>query len=88
MIKKIIIVNRKKCKIFMKRKSPTAFSSSSSRYFLSHVGLGSPLTPSLYKRHYNDEDLHIPELSPQNKPNRRKSYVQFAESMGSTALIR
>ena len=36
----------------MKRKSPTAFSSSSSRYFLSHVGLGSPFTPSLYKRHY------------------------------------
>ena len=30
----------------------TAFSSSSSRYFLSHVGLGSPFTPSLYKRHY------------------------------------
>ena len=30
----------------------TAFSSSSSRYFLSHVELGSPFTPSLYKRHY------------------------------------
>ena len=50
----------------------TASSSSSSWYFLSHVGLGSPFTTSLYKRHLADEDLSIPEWSSRNKRNRRK----------------
>ena len=47
--------------MFMKRKSPTPcmpfssrllLSTSSSRYFLSHVELGSPFTSSLYKIHF------------------------------------
>ena len=33
------------------------------------VGLGSPFTTSLYKRHFADEDLSIPELSQRNKRN-------------------
>ena len=39
-------------------------------------------TTPLYKRHFADQDLSIPELSPRNKQNRRKLYLQFAESMG------
>ena len=87
MITKIIIINRKIFLNIYETKISNSFialfvtasSSSSSRYFLSHVGLGSPFTPSLYKRHY---------MLPMKiyKRNRRKSYVQFAESMGSTAL--
>ena len=64
----------------------TASSSSSSWYFLSYVGIGSPFTTLLYKRHVADEDLSIPELSPQNKRNRRKLYLQFAEIMGKLKL--
>ena len=62
----------------------TASFSSSSLYFPSHVGLGSPFAISLYKRHVVNEDLSIPERSPRNKRNRRKicRNVQFAESMG------
>ena len=83
----IIIIKRKKLWNIYERKISnslislfvTASSSSSSRYFLSHLGLRSPFTPSLYKRHY---------MLPMKiyKRNRRKSYVQFAESMGLTAL--
>ena len=67
----------------MKRKSSTPWLPfwSSSWYFLSYVRLGSPFTTSLYKRHVADEDLSIPELSPRNKRNRRKLYLQLAESM-------
>ena len=72
----------------MKRKSTTPWLPFSSPLLLrplpdislaTYVGLGSPFTPSLYKRHY---------MLPMKiyKRNRRKSYVQFAESMGSTAL--
>ena len=32
----------------------------------------------MYKRHFADEDLSIP---PQNKQNRQKLYVQFAEKV-------
>ena len=35
--------------------------------------------------HFADVDLSIPELSPRNKRNRRKLYLQFAESMGQLA---
>ena len=45
------------------------------------MGLGSPFTISLYKRHVADEDLSIPELSPRSKRNRRKLCLQLAESM-------
>ena len=55
------MINRKNCKIFyMKRKSQTPSLPFSPRFllrslpdiFLRHVGLGSPFTPSLYKRPY------------------------------------
>ena len=50
------------------------------------VGLSFPFTTSLYKRHFADEDLSIPELSPRNKRNRRKLYLQFAEWDSSDSL--
>ena len=61
----------------MKRKSPNslialfvrASSSSSSRYFLSHVGLGFPFRQSLYKRHYMLPMKIYPYLSYRRKIN-------------------
>ena len=47
----------------------TASSSSSSRYFLSHLGLGSPFTPSLYKRHCMLPMKIYPHLSCRRKIN-------------------
>ena len=74
----------------MKRKSPTTllpFTGPVLRPLpdiLSHVGLGSPFTTSLSKRHVADEDLSIPERSLRNKRGRCKicRKVQFAESTG------
>ena len=43
--------------------------------FNSHVGLESPFTTSLHKRHVAAEDLSIPEQSPQNKETDKK-YVK------------
>ena len=68
----------------MKRISPTPWSSRLLRPL--PVGLGSPFTTSLYKRHFADEDLSIPELSPRNKRNRRKLFLQFEESVGQLWL--
>ena len=67
----------------MKRKSQAPSLPFSSRPLLRclpdipqpYVGLGSPFTTSLYKRHVADEDLSIPELSPRDKRNRRKLYL-------------
>ena len=44
-------------------------------------------TTSLYKRHFADEDLSIPELSPRNRRNRRKLSPVIFRKYG-TALTR
>ena len=57
--------------------------------FNSHVGLESPFTTSLHKRHVAAEDLSIPEQSPWNKETDKKlisQNMQFAESMGQLWL--
>ena len=48
------------------------------------VGLGSPFATSLYKRHFADEDLSIPELSSRNKRNRRKLYYNLQKVWDSS----
>ena len=48
------------------------------------MGLGSPFATSLYKRHFADEDLSIPELSSRNKRNRRKLYCNLQKVWDSS----
>ena len=48
------------------------------------MGLRSPFATSLYKRHFEDEDLSIPELSWRNKRNRRKLYCNLQKVWDSS----
>ena len=48
------------------------------------MGLGSHFATSLYKRHFADEDLSIPELSPRNKRNGRKLYCNLQKVWDSS----
>ena len=48
------------------------------------MGLGSSFATLLHKRHFADEDLSIPELSPRNKRNRRKLYCNLQKAWDSS----
>ena len=67
--------------------APLSQPTSSPGLFPQKMGGRSCFTTSLYKRHFADEDLSIPELSPGNRRNRRKLSPAICRKYG-TALTR